>query len=195
MSFFDFNTKKQSTFIIYTMDALSNSTNTNTDNVALEFTSLKNIEYNCDVRIPYEPIEQGGYTSDSQIEQPFTLKLQVVYSPVATSSKDTINILRQKITDVELSLNTYQKNSTLLVLFNTYPITTVYENIKLLSVNHRKNSDMNMLIADLTFQEVRITGVDYESFTDATLLEPENADTLDSGVVSPVDTDEVLEIA
>jgi hypothetical protein len=191
MSFFDFTTKKQSTFIIYTMDALSNDSDSNEDNVALEFTSLSEIEYSNDVRIPYEPIEGGEFTSDSKIESPFILKMTVAFVPSPDNKKDTQKSLRQKITDVESTLEEYKTNSKLLLLFNTYPICTVYKNIKLTSISYKRTSDNNMLVANLIFQEVRITGVEY-TLTSSTVSNSENAPSQDGGVVTPVDTNDIL---
>lgn len=191
MSFFDFTTKKQSTFIIYTMDALSNDSDSNEDNVALEFTSLSEIEYSNDVRIPYEPIEGGEFTSDSKIESPFILKMTVAFVPSPDNKKDTQKSLRQKITDVEGTLEEYKTNSKLLLLFNTYPICTVYKNIKLTSISYKRTSDNNMLVANLIFQEVRITGVEY-TLTSSTVSNSENAPSQDGGVVTPVDTNDIL---
>ena len=191
MSFFDFTTKKQSTFIIYTMDALSNDSDSNEDNVALEFTSLSEIEYSNDVRIPYEPIEGGEFTSDSKIESPFILKMTVAFVPSPDNKKDTQKSLRQKITDVEGTLEEYKTNSKLLLLFNTYPICTVYKNIKLTSISYKRTSDNNMLVANLIFQEVRITGVEY-TLNSSTVSNSENAPSQDGGVVTPVDTNDIL---
>jgi hypothetical protein len=191
MSFFDFTTKKQSTFIIYTMDALSNDSDSNEDNVALEFTSLSEIEYSNDVRIPYEPIEGGEFTSDSKIESPFILKMTVAFVPSPDNKKDTQKSLRQKITDVESTLEEYKTNSKLLLLFNTYPICTVYKNIKLTSISYKRTSDNNMLVANLIFQEVRITGVEY-TLNGSTVSNSENAPSQDGGVVTPVDTNDIL---
>lgn len=191
MSFFDFTTKKQSTFIIYTMDALSNDSDSNEDNVALEFTSISEIEYSNDIRIPYEPIEGGEFTSDSKIESPFILKMTVAFVPSPDNKKDTQKSLRQKITDVESTLEEYKTNSKLLLLFNTYPICTVYKNIKLTSISYKRTSDNNMLVANLTFQEVRITGVEY-TLTSSTVSNSENAPSQDGGVVTPVDTNDIL---
>ena len=191
MSFFDFTTKKQSTFIIYTMDALSNDSDSNEDNVALEFTSLSEIEYSNDVRIPYEPIEGGEFTSDSKIESPFILKMTVAFVPSPDNKKDTQKSLRQKITDVESTLEEYKTNSKLLLLFNTYPICTVYKNIKLTSISYKRTSDNNMLVANLIFQEVRITGVEY-TLHSSTVSNSENAPSQDGGVVTPVDTNDIL---
>jgi hypothetical protein len=191
MSFFDFTTKKQSTFIIYTMDALSNDSDSNEDNVALEFTSLSEIEYSNDVRIPYEPIEGGEFTSDSKIASPFILKMTVAFVPSPDNKKDTQKSLRQKITDVEGTLEEYKTNSKLLLLFNTYPICTVYKNIKLTSISYKRTSDNNMLVANLIFQEVRITGVEY-TLDSSTVSNSENAPSQDGGVVTPVDTNDIL---
>tara|TARA_R110000868_G_scaffold63089_3_gene190144 strand:- start:785 stop:1366 length:582 start_codon:yes stop_codon:yes gene_type:complete len=191
MSFFDFTTKKQSTFIIYTMDALSNDSDSNEDNVALEFTSISEIEYSNDIRIPYEPIEGGEFTSDSKIESPFILKMTVAFVPSPDNKKDTQKSLRQKITDVESTLEEYKTNSKLLLLFNTYPICTVYKNIKLTSISYKRTSDNNMLVANLIFQEVRITGIEY-TLNSSTVSNSENAPSQDGGVVTPVDANDIL---
>lgn len=192
MSFFDFTTKKQNTFIIYTMDALSNDSDSNEDNVALEFTSLMDFEYDNSVRIAYEPIEGGDFTSDAKIGSPFTLKINAVYSPVIESKKDTTKILRQKISDVEDTLEEFKNNNKLLVLFNTYPICSVYKNIKLISVNYKRTNENNMLLVNLTFQEVRIVGLNYSTLNSNTLTNTENSPSVDSGIVSPITTDDFL---
>ena len=173
------------------MDALSNDSDSNEDNVALEFTSLSEIEYSNDVRIPYEPIEGGEFTSDSKIESPFILKMTVAFVPSPDNKKDTQKSLRQKITDVESTLEEYKTNSKLLLLFNTYPICTVYKNIKLTSISYKRTSDNNMLVANLIFQEVRITGVEY-TLDSSTVSNSENAPSQDGGVVTPVDTNDIL---
>lgn len=192
MSLFDFTTKKQNTFILYTMDALSDDSGSNDSNVALEFTSLNEIEYTNEVQIPYEPIEQGGFTSDSQFKSPFTLKMTVSYTPAIESRKDTAKSLRQKISDVENTLEEYKNNNILLVLFNIYPVTTVYKNIKLKYISYKRTSDNNMLVTNLVFQEIRITGVEYTTLNAETVNNSENAPTQDGGIVTPVNDDTSL---
>lgn len=195
MSFFDFTTKKQNTFVIYTMDSLSDDNDTGKDNVALEFTSLMDFEYDNSIRIAYEPIEGGDFTSDAKIESPFTLKINAVYSPFADSKKDTPKSLRQKISNVETKLEEFKNNNKLLVLFNTYPICSVYKNIKLISVNYKRTSENNMLLVNLTFQEIRITGLNYDTLDANTITNPENSPSTDSGVVSPVTSTDSLMVA
>lgn len=192
MSLFDFTTKKQSTFIIYTMEALSDDSRSNDSNVALEFTSLNEIEYTNEVQIPYEPIEQGGFTSDSQFNSPFILKMTVSFSPIIETKKDTAKSIRQKISDVEDKLEEFKNNTTLLVLFNIYPVTTVYKNIKLKYISYKRTSNNNMLVANLVFQEIRITGVEYTTLNAETVNNSENAPTQDGGVVTPVNDDTPL---
>lgn len=195
MSFFDFTTKKQNTFIIYTMDSLSNDSDSNEDNIALEFTSLMDFEYDNSVRIAYEPIEGGNFTSDAKIGSPFTLKINAAYSPFADSKKDTPKSLRQKISDVEAKLEEFKNNNKLLVLFNTYPVCSVYKNIKLVAINYKRTSENNMLLVNLTFQEVRITGLNYDTLDSNTLTNSENTPSVDSGVVSPITSTDSLAVA
>ena len=192
MSFFDFKPKEQSKFIIFTVDALDEQDEAES---AITFTSLQDLEFHQSTRIAYEPLEQGQFTSDSIIGSPFEIKLRASYTPFATKKDDTRIKLRKTITDVVNDIETFQQNDKLLVLFDTYPILKIYENIKITDFSYKQTDEINCLVANLTLQQVRLSDVDFESLNDKNLANQENSSTKDDGAVEPMTVTDTLDIA
>ncbi len=134
---------------------------------ALEPDSFVKFEYRADHKIPNYPIENGGFKSYNKVTLPYEIKLTV--------TKSGIFAITPFLEQLEILLN-----STRLISVVTPDM--VYTTTSLIHFDYRKEATNGavLLIAELTFQEVRVNPTTY-----IPTAQPQGAVTYPLGQTSP----------
>ena len=133
---------------------------------ALEPDSFVNFEYKVDHKIPNYPIQNGSFASYNKIALPYEIKIRV--------TKKGISNISSFINQILILLNSVQ------ILAVVTP-DRIYNSVNLIHFDYKKEAvnGATLLIADLTFEEVRV--VVSPSVPTAT---PNGAGTISNGQVS-----------
>ncbi len=185
-----FKLSQRTPFTIYEIDALSAETEADRSQfTAIQFDSAYRYGYRNDVKLPYQPLENGSFSTDSVLDNPFFLKVTGAITQAYTS--DSVVQDYAGIEDVIGTLQTYLENEVQLVIFKAQPFFTTYQPLHLASFDYEVSPDNITLYADMVFQEVRAAGTDASPTTNpglsdpSTLQNPTNANITDSGVTVP----------
>ncbi len=114
---------------------------------ALKPDSFIDFEYKEDHKIPNYPIQNGGFASYNKVTLPYEIKLRVTKGGLGNNVYSIVSFLNK----IEILL------SSTAILTVTTP-DCVYNSVSLIHFDYRKESinGATLLIADLTFQEVRV---------------------------------------
>jgi len=168
-------------FIIYTMDVLNDPAYIMADgdvaeleelevddtSIAVAFQGITNFGIRKKSNIPYEPLENGQFSSDSIGGTPFEIAIIAEVAPafrISTNQEDNITSdedRRAYIGDVEDMLTDAVDNKTQFVLLFKNPLFKNYINIKLSSFIYDITPDHKNMTAFLTFQQVRVSNPEY----------------------------------
>lgn len=166
-------------FIVYTMDVLQDPAYILSDgtgveeleidetSVAVAFQGITNFGIRKKSNIPYEPLENGQFSSDSIGGTPYeiaivaevapTFKISLNYEDNITSDEDR----RAYIGDVENMLTDAVDNQTQFVLLFKNPLFNNYINLKLSEFIYDITPDRKNMTAFLKFQQIRVTNPEY----------------------------------
>ena len=139
---------------------------------ALQPDSFVKFEYNEDHKIPNYPIENGSFQSYNKVVLPYEIKLTVTKS-------GTFNI-NNFINDVGILLNGTQ-------ILSIVTPNKIYASVNLVHFDYKKEATNGavLLIAQLTFQEVRVA----PTSSNPPVAAPTAAEATSNGQVSPVPAD------
>jgi hypothetical protein len=184
--------RSQSSFIIYDNSALGASDQAELDDLALlKFDGIANVEYENDILMPRQSLENRQFSNDSIIDNPFVLSLTGVVSNAIFSEDDKT---QDKNNNVENNLNYIAKTDILVVIFRTFPLFRDYPNMHLTSWNYKQTPDNVGFFANLKFTEVRSSYVptpnikssninNSQSFSDSNSKSPTASSSVDNGFV------------
>ena len=152
--------KASQKFIIYEIGALTAQTPKDLAKfVAIEFDSVIDYSYQNEVKIPFQPLEGGLFSTDSILTSPFILKCTGAITMSYTN--DTVAQSFADISLVVALLLFYLQNSTQLVIFEKAPFFSEYSPMHLRVFNYEVSPDNNTLYANMEFQEVQSTPTVY----------------------------------
>jgi hypothetical protein len=151
-----FSTQEITSFSIYEIDALTATTIDEQDSfIAVSFDAVYAYGYRRDSEIPYQPLEDGNYSTDSVLSEPFILRATGCITQAY--SDDTIVDEFDSIGEITSDLDEYQNNLIQLIIFKGSPFFQAYYPMHLKSVSYEVSPDRTTLYADMTFQQVRGT--------------------------------------
>lgn len=153
-------------------------------NAAITFDSLNSLGFTNKVNIAYEPLEAGGFSSDSIQGTPYSLMIVGIRAPVASRVGYTNQDFIYEIRDTLKSIDEYMKNTTFLTILQERPVFDEYSDIKITSYNYDINPESNILKCYMTLQEIRLTETQYGALPQNKVSNPANASTIDNGNVS-----------
>ena len=118
-----------------------------TGTYALEPDSFIDFEYKEDHKIPNYPIQNGGFANYNKVALPYEIKIRVTKGGLGNNASS----ITPFITQIDKLLN----STTLLTVVTP---DAIYKTTNLIHFDYRKQSvnGATLLIADLTFQEVRV---------------------------------------
>ncbi len=176
-------------FIIYESGALTATTPLELEQyTAIAFDAVYRYGYRNETKIPYQPLENGSYTTDSVLDTPFTLN---VTGAITMVFNDSVVYDYASIEDVTDSLLYYLQSLDQVVIFKTQPFFTTYSPMHLSGFNYDISPDNITLYADMVFQQVRsastgsITAGQPTLNNSKTLTNPTNTNIQDTGIVAP----------
>lgn len=177
-------------FIIYTIDALTATTpQEQSQYSAITFDAAYRYGYRNEVRIPWEALENGTYSTDSVLDNPFMLRVTGVLTMAYSNTSVAANYNEMEV--VINALTAYQKSLDSLIILKGQPFFTSYYPIHLKSFQHDVTPDNITLYADMEFQQVRSSVSNIGSLASSnlnnsnSLSSPINSNIVDGGIVSP----------
>lgn len=186
-NFFKINLSKP--FIIYEIDALTATTPAELEQyIAIAFDAVYNYGYRNETKIPYQPLENGAYTTDSVLDNPFTLRAT---GAITMAFDNSVVSDYSSIEDVTDNLLYYLQSLDQVAIIKTQPFFTTYSPMHLVSFEYEVSPDNITLYADMTFQEVRsasegsITPGQSTLNNGKTVSNPTNTNIQDGGIVAP----------
>lgn len=151
---------------------------------AITFDSLSSLGYTNRINLAYEPLESGGFSSDSIQGSPFNLLVVGIRAPYAKRIGYTNDDFLSEIQQTLNKIKEYMQNTTLLTILQSRPVFDEYPNIKITSYNYDITPDHNILKCYMTLQEVRLTQAQYGALPQNKVSNPANSSTIDNGNVS-----------
>ena len=154
----DFNfSRTQTSFIIYDNSVLDAKSQADIDNASLiKFDGIASIEYENDVMMPRQSLENRQFSNDSIIDNPFVLNLTGVVSSALFSEED---LTLDKDNEVVNTLIYLAKTNTIVVIFRSPPLKSDYTNLHLNSWSYKQTPDNVGLFVNMKFMEVRTSYV------------------------------------
>ena len=199
------NPKPRGMFYIYTNEYLTTPVESNQQSnmkqVAMVFDGFFSFDYTAETNIPWQPLEGGSFSSDCVQEMPSLMRIIAVRSPRLTSAESTAQTILDELADCEERMQKYLRNTTLLTIIKGYPLFRNYPNYKINKFNFKFDENVNKIVADMVFQEMRVNRGDIQNVNvaDPQLQQPDNLgqitiqdnltgdiSTIDSDVITPI---------
>jgi len=165
--------------------------------IILGFDSYIENNYHNSNGIAFEPIEDGSFSNDSKQNTPFIVALTVVF--VIKDPKDKTNVNKTTIDNITNILENLTTGVTLYHLYlapfgkptqNYWQYGKYYQNVCLTSFDYQNTSEQLELVANLIFQQVRLTNTEYSNVQNT--ANPENSYLQNNGQVQPYSDPSIL---
>jgi hypothetical protein len=193
-----FNNKvgNRGSFIIYDNDALTATTSLERANYKLlSFDGFIRLNYNNNVVIPQQSLENRDFSNDSIIDNPFKLSITAIISQQIGSINDAY---KDSAGNIVSTIDNIGKSNTLVAIFRTSPMFNSYPNMHLEDWSYEQTPDKIYLSINLNFREIRtnytpnddidqtsIDGVNNnDSFSPDKSNNPGNNTTKDNGIIN-----------
>lgn len=159
-----------------------------TDVIGIEFQAMNGFYYKSQINVPYEPLEDGLFSSDSLLGTPYMIAVTATCAPAYNNNSADVIITndddrRQYIAEVIDQLDTAQNTAQLLVLLSTTPVFKTYSNLKLISFEYELSANQLNLEVIMQFQQIRMTNSEYDTSTIKTTRTPSYANQITNGSV------------
>lgn len=189
-------------FIIYTMDILNDPAylldaddvdyeDVDDTSVAVAFQGMSNFGVRYKSNVPFEPLENGEFSSDSIGGTPYEIAIVAEVSPVFRKTDDAEDNItndeerRAYIGNVEDMLTSAINNDLQFVLLFKNPLFKNYTNIKLVEFAYDISVENKNMTAFLKFQEIRVTNPEYGYVPLDSVKQPSNSSQRVNGATSP----------
>lgn len=176
--------KQQKQFYIYDIGVLNAKTEQEyAQYIALKFDGVVDYDYSNQSDIPYQPLENGSFNTDSILDTPFLLRLTGAVT--MAYSDHTVVQNYDGISNIVIALENALSDNTQFIIYGGYPFFVSYEPMKLKRINYGVNPNNITLMATLEFQEIRSAITTGSLSNTDTLKNPTNSNTGNSGIVTP----------
>jgi hypothetical protein len=139
-------------------------------------------KFNSDNNVAYEVLEQGAFSSDSKQNNPVVLNIIGTKSIPLKSSQNQQDVVSFKQIIADLASSDHLVDIYLNAKYQQY--SNSYQSYTLKSFDFEQNPEQLHLVANLNFQQVRMTTVDFTSVTPQ-VAKPANSPVQQSGQVQP----------
>lgn len=148
--------------------------------VLFEATALNDIAYESNSNVAYEPQENGVFSANSKQNMPFQLQCNITVTPMLINPSDTLDSVSELVLNAKYTLQDIKDSDQIVIVIkNDY----YYDNMTLKGIYYYQSPKNPFLMCLLTFQEVRVANVTFQTLTPSKVSDPANATQTTSGQV------------